>query len=357
MLLTSGTYNFQSVEIELLIREAYERIGILGEFVEYQKLDSAKRSIDLIFLDWMNKSVNLWTLGITYLPLITSQSTYNLPVIVSDIIQASIRTSTRQLEGTATSSAGGTAANAFDGNPATACTQTAPNGNIQYNYGVDGLGNSITQKINFVGIQPNDTNLYNIVIENSLDGITWNTLLTQEINCVAGVNNWFDIITPTAAQYYRLRATTGTTLNIQELYFNNNINDILMSNISRYGYYSFSNRQYESQPNIYYLHRDITPVLHIYPTPSSQFNCMFYSYKQMIQDTGDLYTNTVEIPSRFYVALISRLAYELALKYRSNDLQYLQLLKSESDSTFGVATTEDSPNLSITIQPNYDPYR
>ena len=51
MLPTSGTFNFQSIQIELIIREAFERIGILGEFVEPQKLDSAKRSIDLLLLD------------------------------------------------------------------------------------------------------------------------------------------------------------------------------------------------------------------------------------------------------------------------------------------------------------------
>lgn len=352
MLPTSGTFNFQSIEIELIIREAFERIGILGEFVEYQKLDSAKTSINFILLDWMNKSVNLWTLDITYLPLITSQAQYTLPVTVSDIIQASTRTSTRQLNGTAASSAGGIAANAFDGDPSTACTQNATNGNISYDYGADN-----TQKINFIGIQPNNTALYNIVIENSLDGATWSLLLTEEINCVEGVNNWFDILAPTDARYYRLRATNGTTLNIQELYFNNNISDVLMANVSRYEYYSFPNRQTESLPNIYYIHRDITPILYVYPTPSSQYNCLFYSYKKMIQDAGELYTNTLEIPSRFYLALVSRLAYELALKYRSNDIQYLQWLKSESDAAFGTATHEDEPQLPITIQPNYNYYR
>ena len=62
MLPTSGTFYFQSIQIELVIREAFERIGILGEFVEPQKLDSAKRSIDFLLLEWMNKSINLWTL-------------------------------------------------------------------------------------------------------------------------------------------------------------------------------------------------------------------------------------------------------------------------------------------------------
>jgi len=80
---TSGTYNFQSVQVELLIREAYERIGILGEFVEPQKLDSAKRSIDLLLLEWMNKSVNLWTLETAVLTLVQGQAQYILPSYLS----------------------------------------------------------------------------------------------------------------------------------------------------------------------------------------------------------------------------------------------------------------------------------
>ena len=54
---TSGTYDFQSIEVELIIREAFERIGISGEFIEPIKLDSAKRSINFL-LCFINFSLN-----------------------------------------------------------------------------------------------------------------------------------------------------------------------------------------------------------------------------------------------------------------------------------------------------------
>jgi len=174
MLPTSGTFNFQSIQIELIIREAYERIGILGEFVEPQKLDSAKRSIDLLLLEWMNKSTNLWTLETSYLSLVTSQIQYTLPVAVSNIIQANLRTSTRQLNGVPASSNGGVAAQAFDGNPLTACTQNAQDGNISYDYGV-----GVTQQINFVGVQANEDIIYNILVESSVNNIDWLPLIVS----------------------------------------------------------------------------------------------------------------------------------------------------------------------------------
>ena len=75
---TSGLYNFQSLEVEKLIREAYENIGISPEFITPQKLESARRSINLILLEWMNKTTNLWTIRSNFLALNEFQTKYFL---------------------------------------------------------------------------------------------------------------------------------------------------------------------------------------------------------------------------------------------------------------------------------------
>jgi len=347
MLPTSGTFNFQSIQIELIIREAYERIGILGEFVEPQKLDSAKRSIDLLLLEWMNKSVNLWTLNYEYLPLVTSQVQYTLPVTVSDIIQANLRTSTRQLNGVAASSNGGIAAQAFDGNPLTACTQNAQDGNISYDY-----GDGIAQQINFVGIQSNVDAIYNIIVESSVDNINWLPLITlSSLNFIKGVNVWFDVPTPIDARAYRIRETGGATLDIQEIYINNNIVDIPISNVSRYEYLTYPNKRLQGRPSVYYLDRQITPILNLWPAPSNQYNCLQYSYKEMIEDAGNFYTNALQIPSRFYPALIWGLSYQLALKYNP---QVAGAFKGEYEQSFNLATVSDSESVNISIRGDED---
>jgi hypothetical protein len=467
---TSGTFNFQSIQVELIIREAYERLGILGEFVEPQKLDSAKRSIDFLLLEWMNKSVNLWTLSHTYLSLVTGQGQYTLPVTVSDIIQANLRTSTRQLNGTASSalrqlegtpaSSSGIAANAFDGNPATACTQTAPNGTISYDYGVnnnqtiltvaiisqatlnytltvksstDGInyldffnipvqtytnntlysfvvpvptsfrgysisesggatlniqelyfniygpnanannafdgdpttsfldivqngslaydyGVNVTQQITFVGIQSNVTTTYSLVVEYSQDTINWSTLLViaPQVYTI-GLISWFDIPTPVNARAYRIRETGGARLNLQEVYLNNNTLDFSISNVSRYEYITYPNKYLQSRPSVYYLDRQITPILNIWPTPSPQYNCLFYSYKEMMQDVGVFYTNALQIPSRLYPALVWGLTWQLALKYKP---EAAAMMKAEYEQSFEIATVEDKETVSIKIYGN-----
>lgn len=344
MLQTSGTYNYQSIEIELLIREAYERIGILGEFVELQKLESAKRSIDFLLIEWMNRGVNLWTLATEYLSLAAGQSQYILPETVSDIIQVSLRTGTRQLGGAAATSENGTAASAFDENPATACIQTAPNGNISYDYGV-----GKAQAVSFIGIKSNVTGSYAITVEISDDNVNWKELFTFPTeNFTAGVTVWVDVPVVTPARVYRIRETRGATLSIQEIYFNNNINDSTISDVSRYEYLSYPNKSGQGRPSVYYLDRQIVPILNLWPTPSSNYNCLSYSYKKMIQDTGSLYTNTLQIPSRFYPAAVWGLTWMTALKYKP---EQAGLFQAEYERSFALAAEEDTERDTLRIYP------
>lgn len=347
---TSGTYNFQSIEVELIIREAFENIGISGEFVESQKLDSARRSVDFLLSEWVSKSVALWTLELDYLPLNTSRGQYILPDYVNDIVQVNLRTYTRQLNGTPRSNTGssydgaggGVVANAFDGNPLTACTQTVTNGNISYDYGAD-----VTQQINFIGIQSNTTTAYTILIEYSQDTTSWTLLQAAPVQTYAtGITVWFDIVLPVPARAYRIRETGGQTLNIQEIYFTNNTFDFAISNVSRYEYLTYPNKQLEGRPNVYYLDRQINPVLNIWPVPSSLYNCLQYSYKEEVQDVG-AYTNALQIPARFYPAMVLGLSWKLAVKYNP---QMAQVLKADYNEAFRFATDQDSENTPITIR-------
>ena len=339
---TSNTFNFQSIQVELLIREAFERIGILGDFVEPVKLDSAKRSINLLLLDWMSKSINLWTLQGTYLPLVTGQRQYFLPNTVSDVIQANLRTSTRQLNGTAATSDGGIAINAFDGDTTTSCIQTGADGNISYDYGV-----GATQQINFIGIQSNTTTLYTIYVDSSVDNVIWTPLFAMPAQVfTTGVIIWADVPTPVNTRSYRIRENGGQTLDIQEIYFNNNVLDYTISDVSKYEYNTYPNKYLKGRPTIYYLDRQSSePIINLWPTPSNQYNCLFYSYKKMMQDAG-LYTNALEIPSRFYPALVWGLSWQLALKFNP---KLVEMLKGEYEQAFAIATKEDSENVPIRI--------
>lgn len=87
---TSGTATFNP-DVATLIEEAYERAGIEGR--SGYELRSALRSLNLVFMDWANKGVNLWTLEQGEISLVAGDGQYDLPADTVDILEHSIRDS------------------------------------------------------------------------------------------------------------------------------------------------------------------------------------------------------------------------------------------------------------------------
>jgi hypothetical protein len=297
-------------------------------------------------LEWTNRRVNMWTRETAYLSLVTNQGQYILPNSVNDIIQANLRTSTRQLNGTPAASSGN-AANAFDGNPATSCIQTAADGNISYDYGA-----GVTQQINFIGIQSNANETYTLRFDFSQDNNTWVPLFNIPAQTyTTGITSWFDVPAPLDARAYRIVETGGKTLNIQELYFNNNVYDMPLSNISRDEYITLPYKQQQGRPSIYYLDRQLgEPTLNIWQTPSGDYNCIQYSYQRMMQDVGSLYTNTVDIPSQFYPPLIWGLSWRLAIKFKP---ELADRFKAQYEESLKYASDDNSESVPLNIYPDY----
>lgn len=342
---TSGTFNFGSTINDQFIIDAYERCGILPDLITAEQIQSAQRSCNLLLSEWINRGLNLWTVTQENLNLNANQAAYNLPFPTSDILEATIRTSQRPLGGTAFSSAGGVAQNAFDGNPATACTQTAPNGYISYNY-----GNNVMYGVQMVGIQSNATLTYTLVAEYSPDNINWfNAITIPAQTFTIGQNLWFVVPIPTPAQYFRVRETGGATLNVQELFFNTVILDIPITRISRAEYIFLPNKNTLGRPTSFYVDRLINPIVYLWPTPTALYNNMFYTRVQLIQDIGQL-TNNPYIPQRFYEAFCAGVAAKLALKYTP---QKYETLQQQADNTFNIASHEDTERVPLRIYGDY----
>ena len=85
---TSGTVNFK-LDILQICEEAYERAG--GELRTGYDLRSARRSLELLALEWVNRGLNLWTVKEASLTLTVGSSVYSLADDVIDILDAVIR--------------------------------------------------------------------------------------------------------------------------------------------------------------------------------------------------------------------------------------------------------------------------
>lgn len=342
---TSGTFNFGSTINDQFFIDAYERCGILPDLITAEQIQSAQRSANLLLSEWINRGLNLWTVTQENLSLNANQAAYTLPYPTSDILEATIRTTQRPLGGTAFSSAGGVAQNAFDNNSQTACTQTSPNGYISYNY-----GNNVTYGIQVVGIQTNVTTTYTLVAEYSPNNSDWfNAITIPAQTFTIGQNLWFVVPVPTPAQYFRIRETGGATLNVQELFFNTVILDIPITRISRTEYIYLPNKNTIGRPTSFYVDRLIDPIVYLWPTPTAQYTNMFYTRVQLIQDIGQL-TNNPYIPQRFYDAFCACLAAKLAMKYVPERYETLQQI---ADNAFSSAAREDTERVPLRVYGDY----
>jgi hypothetical protein len=90
---TSGTTNF-NLNLNDLVEEAFERCG--GELRTGYDLRTARRSLNLLTIEWANRGINLWTIDEGTIPLVAGQAEYGMPVDTIDIIDHVVRTQSGQ---------------------------------------------------------------------------------------------------------------------------------------------------------------------------------------------------------------------------------------------------------------------
>jgi len=95
---TSASTPVFNLNLNDLIEEAFERAG--AEVRTGYEFRTARRSLNLMFAEWANRGINLWTVEQGTVALIAGQATYNLPVDTVDLLEQVIRTNA----GTATQS-------------------------------------------------------------------------------------------------------------------------------------------------------------------------------------------------------------------------------------------------------------
>jgi hypothetical protein len=86
---TSGTATF-NLDLNEIVEEAFERTG--SELRTGYDLRTARRSLNLMFADWANRGLNMWTYEQGSIPLVPGTATYNLPNDTVDLLEHVIRT-------------------------------------------------------------------------------------------------------------------------------------------------------------------------------------------------------------------------------------------------------------------------
>ena len=92
---TSGLTTF-NLDLSELCEEAFERCG--KELRSGYDLRTARRSLNILTIEWANRGINLWTIEQDQIPININagQISYPLPVDTIDLLDQVIRTGTGQ---------------------------------------------------------------------------------------------------------------------------------------------------------------------------------------------------------------------------------------------------------------------
>jgi len=129
--------------------------------------------------------------------------------------------------------------------------------------------------------------------------------------------------------------------------------DFTMERISRDAYQNIPTKSTEGRPSQFFLDRQITPSLKVWPTPENSTDVVRYNALTRIEDV-DTATNTLDVPFRFFPCLAAGLAYYISMK-RAPDRT--QLLKAVYEEEFERAMTEDRDRASFSVVPQYEYFR
>ena len=352
----SGTVGTTVVNVQEVIDHAARRCGKLAEELTSEQQLTARQSLYYFLSSLINIGIQYWAISKEVIGLTPDKYIYELPLGANDALNVLYRTMNRP-SGQYTSSAGGVVANVYDGNTSTYCQQTSPNGNISVFYGTND-----PIYAGSIGILPyvagGGSALWSVIYEYSTDNITWNTL--DDLGQVLVTDNqwiWTDIDPGQNVEYYRVRVYNGTTMALRELYIGNNSREIQMSRLNRDDYTNLPNKNFTAnQPYQFWFDRTIpVPKIYLWPTPSDAFVQMTVWYSRQIMDVGAL-TDELEIPQRWYEAIIMNLAHRLSLELPQVPMDRVAYLERMAAQYLNEAEQEERDKSPIYWAPNISVY-
>ena len=123
--------------------------------------------------------------------------------------------------------------------------------------------------------------------------------------------------------------------------------DFEITRLSRSEFLNIPTKTQTGRPNQFFLDRQISPVLKIWPVPDNSTDVIKFNRLTRIDD-ADAFTNTVDIPFRFYPCLAAGLAYYLSMK---RSPQLMAPLKAIYEEEMLRAMEEDRDRASFKISP------
>ena len=176
-----------------------------------------------------------------------------------------------------------------------------------------------------------------------------NLLLADWAN--RGLNQWtIKQRTLTVVQGTGEYAVDSDVIDVLSVAVRRDNTDYSLTRLSRDGFLSIPNKSTTGRVNQFFLDRQVSPNLKVWPTPDNNTDVIYYDALTRMDD-ADVYTNTLDLPFRFYPCLAAGLAYYIALKRAPNRVQ---MLKASYEEEFDRAAIEDRDRSSFNVAPNFN---
>jgi hypothetical protein len=128
--------------------------------------------------------------------------------------------------------------------------------------------------------------------------------------------------------------------------------DLTIDRVSREYYLNIPNKLTQGRPVQFFVDRQITPVLYVWPMPNETYYIIVDKLVRM--DDASAGVNTIQVPFRFYPCLAAGLAYYIAMKKAP---ERVQLLKAVYEEEFERAMAEDRDRAALRLTPSQNFYR
>ena len=297
---TSGTASF-NLTFNEIAEECYERCGV--EMRSGYQLRTARRSMNLLTIEWANKGINLWTIEQGEIPLVQGQVAYALPDGTIDLLDHVIRqnqATTNQQDINITRISEST-------------YSTIPNKLAQ--------GRPIQVWINR---QTNATYTTSVTLATSISA-TDTSITVSDASGLGG------------AGYIKI--------DNEQIYYTSVLSNVLQ--LCNRGQNNTTAASHTAGAAISVVN---STTINIWPTANAGGSYTFVYWRmRRIQDAGTG-TKTEDIPFRFLPCLIAGLSYYLAIKV-PEAADRVAMLKSQYDEQWSLAADEDREKASLRLAP------
>jgi len=304
---TSGTSVF-NLEFRDMAEEAYERCGI--EIRDGYELRTARRSMNLMLIEWANRGINLWTVEQGQIPMVTGQALYPLPLDTIDLMDMVVRQNNASTSNQIDINISRIAEPTYMSIPNKLTTGRPIQVYVNRQSGLDNA-TTITLANTGIGISATDTS----ITLSSVEGLPTTGFIKIGNETIGYVN----IIGNTLTNCYRGQA--GSTAA------------------------SHLNGAAVTKRNI--------PCINVWPTPNppgDQYTFVYYRLRRM-QDAGAGGAFEQDMPFRLINAAVAGLAYYLSMKKPEVMPDRIAMLKADYEQQWDLASSEDRDKAPVRFVP------